>query len=300
MLSGDPDPLAAIVTTLRADGVFCRQVQVDYASHAPQIEPLRPDLLDALDGLRPRSGQVPIHSTVVDRVVDGAGFDAEYWADNLSRPVRFDAAVRAALADRRPAVFVEVSPHPILGFAIEDGIADASAQASLVVSLRRGEPEYATMLSGLAAVYAAGGRVAFDRVNAGGRFVDVPGYSWQHRRFWVDGGSVALPERRAVVEGVRPPLIDARHLAEAAATVPGCVHYLRTSVSMLLGLPDVDPTVPLPALGLDSVFAGRLAYRIRSELGLPVSVADLLGARSIEELADELSEVSTQPRSAAC
>lgn len=289
VLSGDPDALAEIIATLRENGVFCRQVPVDYASHAPQVEPLRPRLLDALAGLHPRSGQVPIHSTVFDGVVDGTGLDATYWADNLIHPVRFDAAVRAVLADRRPVVFVEVSAHPVLSLALEDGIEEASAEATMVASLRRGEPEHITMLAGLAAVYAAGGVVGFHRVTGGGRFVDVPNYPWQHKRFWVDGASVEWPDHRSGEQGPQDPFPDVPHDAEVTATVPGRVRYLRTRVSTLLGLPDVDPTTPLTALGLDSVFAIRLAYQLRTEIGLQVSGQDLLSASSIEELARDLN-----------
>ncbi|MBB1156115.1 type I polyketide synthase [Amycolatopsis dendrobii] len=285
VLSGDPDALAEIVAGLRADGVFCRQVRVDYASHAPQVEPLRPLLHDVLAGLRPRPGRVPVRSTVLDSVVDGSGFDAGYWADNLILPVRFESAVRAVLADRRPTVFVEISPHPILSLAIEDGIQDAAARAWQVASLRRDEPEYKTMLGGLGAVYAAGGEVAFDRLGDG-RFVDVPGYPWQHERFWIDAGEVEWPGGTGAAPRATP--IDALHYAESAATVPGRVRYLRTAVGLLLGLPDVDPAVPLPALGLSSVFAVQLAYQVRTELGLRVSGRDLLGAASIEDLAREL------------
>lgn len=276
VLSGDPAACAEIVATLRARDVFCRQVQVDYASHGPRVEPLRPGLLDALGGLRPRAGRVPVHSTVLDRVVDGAGFGAAYWADNLILPVRFAAAVRSTLADREPTLFVEISAHPILHSALEDGIVDAGAEAGLVASLRRGEPELATMLSGAAAVYTAGGTVAFDRVNGGGRFVDVPRYPWQHKRFWVDGGTDLVPEPQET-------LVDTRY-----RTVSDPVRYLRESVSTLLGVPDVDPAAPLVAQGLDSVFAARLAYQIRAELGRQVTVRDLLGVRSIEELARDL------------
>lgn len=296
VLSGDPDALAEIVTALRADGVFCRRVDVDYASHAPQVEPLRPLLRNALGDLRPREARVPIHSTALDRVVDGTGLDAEYWADNLILPVRFEAAIRAALTDRRPSVFVEISPHPILKLAVEDSITHASADATVVASLVRGEPEHKTMLAGLGAVFVAGGDVAFDRANAGGRFVDVPRYPWQHKRFWVDGDSPEWrPAHRPEEPRTQATPIDALHHAEAAATVPGRVRYLRTRLSAMLGLPDVDPTTPLAALGLDSVFAVRLAYQVRTELGLQVSGGDLLSAGSIEELVRELH---TRPRTA--
>jgi phthiocerol/phenolphthiocerol synthesis type-I polyketide synthase B len=55
-------------------------------------------------------------------VVDGApGLDAEYWAANVRRPVRFHQAVSAAAAEY--GTFVEVSPNPILTHAVSETLA---------------------------------------------------------------------------------------------------------------------------------------------------------------------------------
>ena len=45
-------------------------------------------------------------------------FDADYWVANLRNPVRFSQAIAAAGADH--ATFIEVSPHPLLTYAISD------------------------------------------------------------------------------------------------------------------------------------------------------------------------------------
>ena len=50
-------------------------------------------------------------------------FDADYWVANLRNPVRFSQAVAAAGADH--ATFVEVSPHPLLTYAISDTLGRA-------------------------------------------------------------------------------------------------------------------------------------------------------------------------------
>ena len=51
VLSGDPAALAAILDRLQRRDIFCRMVKVDFASHSPQMEPLRADLLQALAGV---------------------------------------------------------------------------------------------------------------------------------------------------------------------------------------------------------------------------------------------------------
>ncbi|WP_155797909.1 acyltransferase domain-containing protein, partial [Sorangium cellulosum] len=111
VLSGEPAALGQVLVALEAKGVFCRRVKVDVASHSPQVEPLREELVAALAELQPRQGAVPMRSTVTGALVSGAELDAGYWADNVRQPVRFAEAVQA-LAESGHALFVEMSPHP--------------------------------------------------------------------------------------------------------------------------------------------------------------------------------------------
>ena len=53
--------------------------------------------------------------------------DAEYWVANLRHPVRFAQAVAAASATH--TTFIEISPHPLLTFAISDTLGDTHHHA---------------------------------------------------------------------------------------------------------------------------------------------------------------------------
>src|SRR5262249_28397345 len=86
VISGDPDALDALLDELEQREIFCRRVKVDVASHSPQMDPLRAELLAALEGLVPRPGLVPLHSTVTGRVVNGLELTADYWVNNLRQP----------------------------------------------------------------------------------------------------------------------------------------------------------------------------------------------------------------------
>lgn len=193
VLSGEQSALEKVIDHLRGQGVFCRQVRVDYASHAPQVDPVRVDLLAALADLRPRTGEVPLLSTVTGSAVDGAELDAGYWWENLRRPVRFAEAVEGALADGRPTLFIEVSTHPLLLAAIEDAIDARSARAASMPSLVRDEPEMRCLLDALAHAYVLGAEPDWARVAPGGRFHTLPRYPWQRRRAWIGGDDDAAP-----------------------------------------------------------------------------------------------------------
>ncbi|MGK5552849.1 acyltransferase domain-containing protein [Actinomadura kijaniata] len=186
VLSGDPEAIGRIVAPLRERGVFSRRVAVGYASHGPQVEPIRDALLEALAGVRSRPPRVPLRSTVWDRAVEGAELDGPYWMENVRRPVRFGPAVRSVLGEDGPALFVEISPHPLLVSAVGDAIEATGATAAAVPSLVRKQPDLETLLAALGTVYAAGRDPDWSRVRTGGLRVPLPAQPWQRRGFWLD------------------------------------------------------------------------------------------------------------------
>lgn len=186
VLSGDPAALEAIVDQLHRQDTFCRMVKVDFASHSPQMDPLRAELLQALEGLKPRRASVPIYSTVTGKVSDGLELEALYWARNLREPVLFSTAVQQLLEDGHD-IFLEISAHPILLSSIQQGFHHLGQEGAVLPSLRREEEERAVMLGSLGALYTLGYPVDWSRIYpAGGRCVRLPAYPWQRERCWLE------------------------------------------------------------------------------------------------------------------
>lgn len=199
VLSGDPAALAAILDQLRRRDIFCRLVKVDFASHSPQMEPLRADLLRALEGLQPRAESVPIYSTVTGQVSRGQEFDASYWARNMREPVLFSAAVQCLVKDGYD-IFLEISSHPILLSALQQGFHRFGQEAAALPSLRREEDERTVLLASLGALYTSGYPVDWNLIYpTGGRCVCLPSYPWQRERFWLEPSTPSTSSRRALV-----------------------------------------------------------------------------------------------------
>ena len=55
------------------------RIRVTYASHSPQVEAARDELVAALAGIEPRPGEIPIYSTVTGEPADTAEMDPEHW-----------------------------------------------------------------------------------------------------------------------------------------------------------------------------------------------------------------------------
>jgi acyl transferase domain-containing protein len=68
---------------------------------------------------------------------------------------------------------------------VELGPESGAVTGMAVPSLRTGEPASHTVLTGLAAAYTGGVEVDWAAVQPG-RYVSLPGYPWQRRRYWID------------------------------------------------------------------------------------------------------------------
>ena len=207
VVSGAPGALEAVLAQLSARDVFCRRINVDVASHSPQMAPLAPVLQEQLRGLAPRRAtRATFFSTVTGEPLDAKYLDAAYWARNLRQPVEFGTAT-AALVAAGYRQFVELSPHPALVGAVQQVLDAAGADGVVVGSLRRAEPERAALLANLGELYVHGYPVDWERVTPGPwGGVELPRYPWQHESYWLDqprGFSLSGLAPRTAVEQPR-------------------------------------------------------------------------------------------------
>ena len=162
---------------------------MDFASHSPQMDPLRAELMRALEEVQPHLASIPIYSTVLDAVADGSEFDALYWARNLREPVLFSASVQRLIEDGYET-FVEISAHPILLSGIQQGIHHAGMEGAVLASIRREEDEYTAMLRSLGLLYSSGYAIDWNRIYpVRGENVNLPSYPWQRQRCWLEPGA---------------------------------------------------------------------------------------------------------------
>ncbi|WP_063752932.1 type I polyketide synthase [Streptomyces sp. NRRL S-350] len=222
VVAGAPQDVERFVQRCRDEDVRARTIPVDYASHTPHVEVIRERLLAELDGLSPRAAGIPLYSTLTGEPLDTTRMTADYWYENLRRPVRFDRAV-AALAAAQFRSFVETSPHPVLTVATE-GILDGTG--TVIPTLRRDDGGLRRFLTSLAGAHTAGVAVAWERSfeAARPRRIELPSYPFQHRSYWL------RPQTRGSAAGVG--LAATGHpLLGSGTTLPGGARLLTARVS---------------------------------------------------------------------
>lgn len=255
VISGEPAAVEAFLSALEAESIFFRRIEkVDgVACHSPQMEPLLPALAEALVDLRPQASLVPIYSTVTADVINGAELDREYWLRNIREPVLF-ADTMQVLLEAGYTTFVEISPHPVLLPAIQPVL---RAEAQVVASLRRGQPEQASMLESLGRLYVTGCSVGWHHLYPTGTLVGLPPYPWQRERHWVQ--PAAPSEAPAAAAPAFCPIESDPQLdvmVEWQALAPGAPDPRRLEQGWLVVGADGEPLVQaLEAAGARALWA---------------------------------------------
>jgi mycoketide-CoA synthase len=210
VISGETEALAQLRASCEEDGVRVQPIAVDYAAHSAQIEELEAELLEAFAPISPRSGDIPFHSTVTAEPLDTAELGAEYWYRNLRRCVLFEPVLSSLLQSGSRA-FIEVSPHPVLGFGVQEAL-DAGAgegEALVLATLRRDDGGPGRFALSLAQAHTAGIEVNWESLFNGAKAVALPTYAFQRRRYWMDAAGGAADLAAAGLTDAEHPLLAA-------------------------------------------------------------------------------------------
>jgi acyl transferase domain-containing protein len=214
MVSGDADAVEELLRECESEDVHVRKVRgTNGAAHSHHAEPLREPLLEALARLRPRSSEVPFHSTVTGEAIDTAGLDAEYWYRNMRQTVRLAPVVADLIAAGNRSL-IEVSPHPVLAIGLGEAASLAVAggrPATVLGTLRRDDGGPRRFALSFAAARAAGATVDWETLFAGTGAADVPlpTYPFQRKRYWRNGSATGSDPAAIGLEDAEHPLLGA-------------------------------------------------------------------------------------------
>lgn len=248
ILSGNPETIYKLKDFLESQKLFCKLVNVDVASHSPQIDSLRSELLKLLQGLQPQTARLPIFSTVTSTRSEHLNFNAEYWIDNLRKPVLFSEAI-GQLFHGGHSIFIEIGPHPVLLSSIQQSLQPGQRKVRLLPSLRREEPERQVLLGTLGALYTDGFTIDWNKLYPiGANYVHLPLIKWQRQRYWMDKGSDRSKNPWFGDKNAHPLLGDRMNLANSPSTFIWQTVY-GDEIHYLMGDHRIEDKVVFPAAG---------------------------------------------------
>lgn len=285
-LSGALADLERLQAHLAGRGCFFRLLDLDYAFHSRQMDPIRDTLLDSLEGL-PTQAVAPVAfvSTVTGRVQVGEELGAQYWWRNVREPVRFADAIThlGALGCR---VFIEIGPHAILQRYVSECLAAAEIKGRVLPTLRKDDDGWQRIAETAASAWLLTDKPDLEYFfPQAGCPVRLPNYPWQRERHWHPQTRESLrsiarrrvhpllgwpvPEAGLVWENVLDPVMLpwlAEHKVGGAVVFPGA-GYAEMALAAArewlggehLGCEELDIVAPL-------IFDGEQARTLRFDL----------------------------------
>ncbi|MGW0860586.1 polyketide synthase dehydratase domain-containing protein [Streptomyces sp. NPDC002690] len=187
VVSGPAEDVRRICAEFAAEGVTATELRVSHAFHSSLMDPMLEEFAAVAAGLTYSAPTLGAVSSVTGEPVDTELWcDPGYWVRQVREPVRFADGVRT-LAARGVVTALELGPDAVLTAAGRDSAGEADL--AFAATMRRDRDEEETVLAGLGRVHARGGPVDWAAFFAGstGRFVDLPTYAFQRRRYWLDG-----------------------------------------------------------------------------------------------------------------
>lgn len=191
VLGGSADQMENCGVTLRQAGYKCLSMDLPYAFHSAQVDPILSDFQELAKGAIFNKPRIPVISPLLSEVVDEEQvFNPIYLSRHARQPVNFMDSINTAIDQDRistKTAFIEIGPHPVCTGMIKSII---DGPALTVASLHKSEAPWQTLSQSLSSLYTAGLSVdwrSFHRdYDASHKLLDLPGYSFDNKNYWID------------------------------------------------------------------------------------------------------------------
>jgi amino acid adenylation domain-containing protein len=306
VVAGPRDAVRALEGQLASRSVVAKHLHTSHAFHSKMMEPVIQPFTEFLRQFKLAEPSIPYVSNVTGEWITAEqATSPEYWAGHVRQTVRFADGIGELLKDPR-RVFLEVGPGHTLSTLARQHPLKSNEQVILASLPLAGVEELRGTLETAGRLWMAG--VAIDWQEFYSREhrhrVPLPAYPFERKRFWPE--SAPMPERPApqvTRDAAEAPLPAASpHAAppqalpvvEAKPSVPRkerLVEAARTLLHELSGydLSDVEPSLNLLELGLDSLLLTRGAQLFQRKFGVPITFRQLMEElSSLAAIADYL------------
>ncbi|KAL5316080.1 hypothetical protein ACEPPN_016957 [Leptodophora sp. 'Broadleaf-Isolate-01'] len=231
VLSGNKDQIVAITEVLQAAGLRCFSLDVAFAFHSEQMEPILEEFEEiAKTGVLFQAPNLPIISPLLGKVIfDEKTINGNYMRRATREPVNFLTAIEVAnnisIIDES-MVWVEIGPHPVCMGFVKSILPDVNIA---VPSIRRGENNWQSLSQSLGQLYRAGVEISWQEFHHpfehNLRLLDLPTYAWNDKNYWIQyNGDWALTKGNTFYDAEK-----ATAKASQAYPVATSVSSLRTS-----------------------------------------------------------------------
>ncbi|KAL6883098.1 polyketide synthase [Trichoderma longibrachiatum] len=191
VVSGLRADIIALQNMLQGAGLKCVLLNIPFAFHSAQLEPLLEEYEDAARRVTFKAPAIPVVSPLLGQCISQGEIINETYLRRATRePVDFVAALDAVRADGLVddnAVWMDIGPHPVCTSFARNHYPKGATQT--FASLRQGDDTLSTLTGTLAALHCLGLPVAWSEYFAANekslRLVHLEPYQWNQKNYWI-------------------------------------------------------------------------------------------------------------------
>ncbi|MGC9443136.1 SDR family NAD(P)-dependent oxidoreductase, partial [Streptomyces sp. WG5] len=278
VLSGDADAVQRLAGVFRSRGRRTRRLSVSHAFHSARTDGMLDAFRDVAESLTYHAPRIAIVSNLTGRTATAAELRSpDHWVRHVRDTVRFLEGARRLRAEGA-TTYLELGPGGVLSGMLHACLSDTAPAPGLgetgtVPLLRDGRDEPDAVRTALASLHLRGVPVDWSAGWSGTdvRWVDLPTYAFQRRRFWPEAAPDPAPaawRRRGTAVPAAPPRY---RIAWEPLTVPA---EPRLSGRWLLVTPD-GPGAEDTAPACEQALAGHGADVVVLRVGAAVDRGEL-------------------------
>ncbi|CAG7947122.1 unnamed protein product [Penicillium nalgiovense] len=201
VISGVREEIEIVRSTLEASGIKCTELDLPFAFHTAQLDPILDELEQTARHITFHPPQIPIISTLLGKCIfDGNTVNAKYLRRASREPVNFLGAMNTAreLGITEEAVWLEVGHHALCSSFVKSHVSDGP----VVQSLRKGEDNHVTLTKAMAAMHCEGLPVCWNEYfkpeEHSYNVLRLGAYRWNNKNHWIQyEGTWALDKGNA-------------------------------------------------------------------------------------------------------
>jgi len=183
VVSGRHDDLQQCRNALDALGLAYLDLKVDRAFHSHLMEPMLAQFAEAAGRISYRYPEIDIISTYTGRLAGGDIANADYWVQQIRRPVLFTQALDGLLAQGVNSA-LEIGPQNVLAKMVNRE--SCYRQIKAIPALQRGADSWHELQDAVAELYRLGADIHWNGYYHGfaGHLLNLPGYPFTRQRYW--------------------------------------------------------------------------------------------------------------------
>ncbi|QIS12941.1 type I polyketide synthase [Nocardia arthritidis] len=290
VLSGTDTAIAALLAGLEQRQILARPLPGPYAFHSPLMRDCAADFAAAMPAFTATASAVPFYSTATGALLDGAALDGGYWADQVTMPVAFAAAI-GSMIEAGVTDFIEIGPHPVLSGMLKNLLRQHDRAGIAVPSLTRDVDDQAVLHAALGELHVRGHELRWSALHRRApRRVPLPLYPYERSSFRIVQGRTEIgpaPERAA-----RTGLF-----ADDADLVAPRNEYEQVVAEMwaeMLGLDRVGVFENFFRLGGHSLLATQFVRTVRERFEIDMPLRRMLTEPTVAQVAATLEQLMVE------